>query len=148
LCRFAAGNFAGLAPAQALQPRQQHALRRSNERAGPLQLDRAPQIPGGGAAIGPPALAPQGQLLRVGHLLQPVGGAKAGAQPEVVHGQHIRAPEVEYQEHLHRPAADAADLGETLDDRFVLERDQRLEIGHHSLQRLRGEVLERGDLRK
>jgi len=82
----------------------------------------------------------------VRQLLQAVGGAKARPQPKVIHRQHIRAPEVEYQEHLHRPAADAAHLGEALDDRFVFERAQGVAIGDHSLKRLGGEVLQRRDL--
>src|ERR1700710_2051559 len=43
-------------------------------------------------------------------------------QAEVVEWQHVRARQVEDQEHLRRPASDAANLREIRDDRLVFHR--------------------------
>jgi len=84
----------------------------------------------------------------VGELAQPVGGAKAGAHAEVIDRQHVGAVEVEHEQHLHRPAADSAHLGETLDDRRVVELLERRAVGNDRRERLGREILEGGDFRE
>lgn len=79
-------------------------------------------------------------------LAQPVGGAKSGAHSEVIDRQNVGAAEVEHEQHLHRPAADPADLGEALDDRRVVEPLERRAPGNDRGERLGGEILEGGDL--
>lgn len=79
-------------------------------------------------------------------LAQAVGGAKARAHSEVVHRQHVLATELEDEQHLYRPPADAAHFGQLRDDRLVVEPLERCAVRHLAAQGLGGEVLERGDL--
>ena len=82
-----------------------------------------------------------------GMLLQPVGDAKAVAHAEVIHRQHIRAAELEHQQHLHRPAADAAHLREPRDDLLIGERVRALaRSGTTRREGLIGQVPQRGHL--
>jgi len=82
----------------------------------------------------------------MGELAQPVSGAKSRAYSEVIDRQHVRAAEMEHEQHLHRPAADAAHLGEALDDHRVVELLERRTVGNDRRERLGREILERGDL--
>jgi len=84
----------------------------------------------------------------MGELAQPVGGAKSGPHSKVVDRQHVGAPEVEHEQHLHRPAADPANLREALDDRGIVELLERGAVGNDRRERLGCEVLEGGDLRE
>lgn len=79
----------------------------------------APQIPGGGGAVGTPALAELEQGLGLGQGSFTVGDAEAVAHAEVVHGQDVGATELENEEHFDGPTAHAADLGQAGDD-FVV----------------------------
>lgn len=81
-------------------------------------------------------------------LAQAIGGAKPRAHAEVVHRQHVAAAEMENEQHFDRPAADAAHLGQPLDDRLIVERLQGLPVRHHTVERFGRQVLESGDLRK
>ena len=65
---------------------------------------------------------------------------------EIVHRQHIRPPEGEDQQHLHSPAADAANGCQPLDQRFVGHPVRLTAIGHGAVQRLGADVADRRDL--
>src|SRR5438046_2014397 len=84
------------------------------------RVERAPQVPGGHRAPRPPCLAeplhgPEGDLATL-----EVRKADALLQPQVVEREHIGAQQVEHEEHLRGPAADAAHFGQLLDDRLVV----------------------------
>ncbi len=84
------------------------------------RVERPPQVPGGHRAPGPQGLAapPHGPERD-----PPAAGGRepqALLQAEVAERKHIRAQQIEDQEHLRGPAADAAHLGEILDDRLVV----------------------------
>src|SRR5271157_2023036 len=80
-----------------------------------FHFGRAPHVPTGDAAVWTPALAVGQQLFRLGQLGEFVHLGEAFADAIVVHGQHIRTSQAKDQQHLDRPAADAAHAVETLD---------------------------------
>jgi len=53
---------------------------------------------------------------------------------------------VEHEQHLHRPASDAAHLRKARDDLIVAELEERRGIGHHRRECLLGEIPQRRDL--
>src|SRR5271166_1752430 len=80
-----------------------------------FHLRRAPQVPTRHTAIRTPPLSVCHQLFRLGQLVEAMNLRKAFANSVVVHGQHVRTAEPEDQQHLHRPAANAAYGGQALD---------------------------------
>ena len=96
-------------------------------------------------AVGPEHLAQLSQLLGLRQLGQPVGARVALAHAVVVDRPHVQPAELEDQEHLGRPAADAPHAGEPGHDLvvrhpiLVAERDGAVE--HSGRQ-----VLDRGCL--
>ena len=64
---------------------------------------------------------------------------------EIVDRPHVGSPELEEEEHLGRPAADPAHGAETSDDLLVVEGLDAFER-HRPIERLRGEIDERGGL--
>src|SRR5215472_7049748 len=86
--------------------------------AGRRPLDDAPQIPACDRPIRLPALAIGSELLRRRQIAI-IGDRKALADAVIVDRQHVWAAEVKNQQHLGGPAADAANLREPLDNRFV-----------------------------
>src|ERR671933_1363440 len=67
------------------------------------------------------------------------------ADREVVDRPHVGAVQVEDQEHLRGPAADAAHGRKARDDLLVVELRDPLE-GHSAVRGLEGEVAQRGGL--
>ncbi len=78
--------------------------------------DRAPGSPGGPEpAHGPGRHAPTAEVIQ----------ADGPLQPEVLERQHIRAQQIENQEHLGRPVPDASHLDQLGDHRFVVHSGPR-----------------------
>src|SRR5579871_4884470 len=80
--------------------------RRSSRRR---RLEAAPEVPRGHRAIGRPALAQLPGLGARDGLAAEVILADAADEPRIVEREDVRAQQVEDEEHLGRPAADAAD---------------------------------------
>ena len=78
----------------------------------------------------------------VGGLELAEGEGEAFADAVVGDRQHVGAAEAEDEQHLDRPAADAADLGEVLDDGFVGHATDVGEGGDGAVDGLCGEVAE------
>ena len=70
----------------------------------------------------------------------PKGEGEAFADAVVVGGQDVWAAEAEHEEHLHGPFADAADLGEVLDDVGVRHAADAGEGGDGAVEGFGGEV--------
>ena len=70
------------------------------------------------------------------------GEGEAFADAVVVDWEDVGAAEAEDEEHLDGPAADAADLGEVLDDGFVGHAADAGERGDGAVDGLGGEVAE------
>ena len=70
------------------------------------------------------------------------GEGEAFADAVVGDGQDVGAAEAEDEEHFHGPFADAADLGEVLDDGFVGHAADGFEIGDGAVEGFGGEVAE------
>ena len=70
------------------------------------------------------------------------GEGEAFADAVVVDGEYVGAAEAEDQQHFYGPAADASDLGEVLDDRFVGHTTDVGEIGDGAVDCFSGEVAE------
>src|SRR3954463_12501939 len=83
------------------------------------RVERAPQVPGGHRAPGPPLLAEALQGARRDLAAFEVSELDALLQAEIVQGKHVGPQEVEDQEHLGRPAPDAAHLDQLGDDVLV-----------------------------
>src|SRR6478736_4990606 len=84
------------------------------------RVEAAPQVPGCDRAPGRPALRdPTHGAQRYFPSLEVVDADRT-LQPEVGDRKHVRAQQVEHQEHLRGPAADAADLHQLGDHRFVI----------------------------
>src|SRR5216684_7462457 len=92
------------------------------------RVEGAPQVPGGHRTPGPPGLA---QLFHgsQGNLPLPeVGKADPFLQSEIVQRENIRTQEIEHQEHLGRPPADAADFRQLGDDRLVVHVGPAMDV--------------------
>src|SRR3954465_14433188 len=84
------------------------------------RVERAPEVPGGDRAPRPPRFAEplhrsEGDLPTL-----EVGKADAFLQPQIVQREYVRTQQVEHEEHLGGPAADATHFGQLLDDRLVV----------------------------
>jgi len=132
----------------ARQPWQLGDLQGWRQLSGPRQVHRPPQIPGRRAAVGRPALAEQGEHLRRRQFLQPIRQLESLPDAEVSHRQHIGAAQLEHQQHLHGPAADAAHRREPLDDFQVTQGMQRIPERDDSAQGLGGKIAQGRDLRE
>jgi len=89
-----------------------------------------------------PAFAKFRQRLGFWHQSQAVGKAKAMPHAEVIDRQHIAASQVEHQQHLHGPRADATHLRQALDDCGVGLRCQLVHRWHHAAQALVSQIPE------
>src|SRR6266436_6854204 len=78
-------------------------------------LEGSPHVPAGDGAVGAPALAEGQEFLGLGHVFLAIGYGPALLHSEVVDGEDVRAAEIEDEEHLDGPGADAADRVESLD---------------------------------
>ena len=111
----------------------------------------SPEVPGGYGAEGLPFF---GSAFDLGGGGQEVGGELGGgleaevgegeafADAEVGGGEDVGAAETEDEEHLDRPLADAADLGEVVDDGGVGHAADGGEGGNGSVECFCGEVAE------
>ncbi|HLJ05521.1 MAG TPA: hypothetical protein VKT26_04585, partial [Acetobacteraceae bacterium] len=95
-----------------------------------------------------PTLPECRQRARCRHFPQAVGQAESVAHPEIVDRQNIRAAQLEHQQHLDGPAADATHLGKAGDDCLVRQRLQGIPIRDDSGRGLGGKILQGGDLRE
>ena len=111
----------------------------------------APEVPAGDGAPGLPFFCAAVHDVGFGevHGGDFVGGfefaegeGEAFADAVVVDGEDVGAAEAEDEEHLDGPAADAADLGEVLDDGFVGHTADAGEGGDGAVEGLGGEVAE------
>src|SRR5215472_11968853 len=84
------------------------------------RVEAAPQVPGGDRAPGRPALrdAAHGAQRHLAPL--EIVDADGPLQPEICERQHVWTQQVEHQEHLSGPAADAAHLHQLFDHRLVV----------------------------
>ena len=78
--------------------------------------------------MGPPGLADLQHLRRRRHLLQPVLDLDRFADAEVAAGEDVGPFEVEDQEHLGSPLAEAADGDDLLDHLLVAELVEPLQL--------------------
>ena len=83
------------------------------------QSAATPCRPGGRGAVGRPCLADRGQLLGPELVRRSRNQPPTFPHPEIVHGQDIFAPKLEDQQHLDRPAPDAARRGQALNDFLI-----------------------------
>src|SRR3990170_2090624 len=83
------------------------------------RVERAPEVPGGDRAPGAPAFTKLAHPRQRDLSALEVGDADPLLQPEVVEREHVGPQQVEHQEHLGGPAADAAHVGELGDDLLV-----------------------------
>ena len=81
--------------------------------------DRAPRLPFPGAALHNVRFGEVEGRDLVGWLELAEGEGEAFADAEVGYRQDVGAAEAEDEQHFNGPAADAADLGQVLDDGFV-----------------------------
>src|SRR5215210_5650832 len=86
--------------------------------AAPL-FESLPQIKTRKRALGTPRPGQLPQCIFVGQVRQPVGSLDRPADAEVPDRQHVRTPEVEHQEHVGAPAAEALDGRDLLGDVIV-----------------------------
>jgi len=102
--------------------------------------DRAPGLPALGALLHDVGLGKQigGDLLRGLELLE--GKRKALAYAVVVDRQDVGTAEAEDEEHLDRPAADTADLGEVLDDGLIGHAAYPCQRRNRAVKSLRGQI--------
>ena len=110
------------------------------------QIHGAPEIPRGGGAVGLPAFAEGEERSGLGHGALLVGQPEAVADAEIVHGQDVRAAELENQEHLNGPASDATRFGEPHDDFLVVQLGDVAGGRDGAVQGLGGDVADGGDL--
>src|SRR4051812_1257617 len=85
------------------------------------RVGRAPQIPTCDGAVGLPTLGTGFELGLRGQLFRAERDREALSDAVVVERQHVRAAEAEHEEHLDRPAADASNFRQALDDGFVVQ---------------------------
>src|SRR5688572_9420931 len=83
------------------------------------RVERAPQVPGSHRAPGAPALAEPAHGAQRDFSLFVVRQADGLLQAQIVQREHVGAQQVEDQEHLGGPAADAAHLDQLGDDLLV-----------------------------
>ena len=109
------------------------------------RIRRAPEIPRGGGAVRPPLFAEREQCLRLRHFAFFVGDAKAVAHAEIIRRQNILPAELENQQHLHRPAPDAAHFRQPRDDFVVGQFHDLPRRRHDAGQRLFRDVADGPD---
>ena len=109
-------------------------------------VDGPPAGPGGDAPVRPIDVAQGVEGLGRRGRRQRVDEDEPCAHAVVVRRPHAEPPEVNEQEHLGRPAADAAHGREPLDDLSIRQLVKVVER-HRSVRRLRGQVDDRGGLR-
>jgi hypothetical protein len=93
----------------------------------------------------PPPLGAFDHLLGRGHPVEPVGELDRSADPEIAARDHVGSLEVEEQEHLRAPPAQAADRHDLGDDLLVAELRETIEL-ERAVEDVRGEVLQVGRL--
>src|SRR5438046_7794719 len=86
------------------------------------RIERAPQVPRGNRAPRAPQVAELAHRARRYLATLEVGEADALLQPEVVERKYVGPQQIEDQEHLGGPAADAAHGDELGDDLLVRHR--------------------------
>src|SRR5438876_1102957 len=104
------------------------------------RLERSPQVPRGYRAPWSPGLADLAHLVACEGLSLVVLALHRTLQPEIAHGQHVGTLEVEDEEHLDGPAADAFHLHQLFDDGFVLHAVPASRLDLPTVE-ARGEVL-------
>jgi hypothetical protein len=109
-------------------------------------LEGPPHVPAGDGAVGSPLFAEGQEFLGFGHVLLAVGDGPALFYPEVVDGEDIGATQIENQEHLDSPGADAADRDQTLDELFVGHFPGLLARGDDTFERFAREIFHGQDL--
>src|SRR5688572_3524098 len=83
------------------------------------RVERAPEIPGGHRAPRPPAFTKLAHARQRNFPSFEVAHADALLQTQVIQGKHVGPQQVEDQEHLRSPAADAAHLDQLGNDLLV-----------------------------
>src|SRR5438067_1913132 len=86
-----------------------------------LEVDGPPAVPGRDRAVGAERVAQRLELLGRGRGVDTPGEGVPHADAEVVNRPDVEAAQLEEQEHLRGPAADAAHLDEAGDDLVVAE---------------------------
>ena len=94
--------------------------------------------------MGAPEFAACTDFGGLGHGGEAEGDAEAVAHTEVVDRQDVGSAELEDEEHLGGPAADAADGDKAFDDGFVLEFRELGASGNDALERFGRDVAEGG----
>lgn len=112
-----------------------------------LLFPTAPQKPRGDGAIWPPAALFGDLFDLVGgrKMIEPVKSLDGAPDAQVADRQHVHATERKDQKHMRRPDADALDLCEHRDHFVIAQLRDAFEF-EHAVLRLRGEVLDEGDL--
>src|ERR1043166_7449038 len=82
-------------------------------------LQRPPQIPAGDGAVRAPLRADLLHVFRQRTLALPIGALDGVLDAEVELREDVASAQPEHQEHLRRPAADAFDLHQMLDQILV-----------------------------
>lgn len=90
-------------------------------------VERAPEIPARNRAVRAPLRADLAHVFRRWSLPLPVRAANRVLNPQVELRENVAAAEAKHQEHLRRPAANAFDLHEVLDEIVVVHLVHRIE---------------------
>src|SRR5436309_9581140 len=83
--------------------------------------ERAPHVPGAGAAVGGPRLGDGAHFGGVGEISETVRYLDAATHTEVVDREHVRPAEAEDKVHLGGPATDPFDGRHVLDDLLIIK---------------------------
>ena len=111
-----------------------------------LVVERAPQVAAGQRAVRAPRCGDPLHRGGVGYLVQRVGALDRVADAEVADRQHVGRCQVEHQEHVRAPHADALDGDELGDHLLVGQLVQALEL-QLAGERVLGEGAQVADLR-
>lgn len=106
----------------------------------------SPEVPGCNTAVGSPFLAVSEKYFGRWKFLEPIRQRKAASDTVVGHREDVFTSQLEDQHHLDSPQADAADLGEPVDDFQISEAKYFFLRGHGAIKRLSCKVLKRGSL--
>jgi hypothetical protein len=108
---------------------------------------RAPQIPCRNRSMRRPRCADLRQHFRLRLRLQPIQMSIAIPYAEIVHRQHVRPPQREDQQHLHRPSPHAANRRQPLDQIGVGQSRRTAPCRHRAIHRRGTDRPHRRDLR-
>ena len=85
------------------------------------------------------------QLIGFGHFPLPMDDLKSPTHPEIVNREHVRATQIENQEHFDSPSSHALDGSQALQDFRVGQADAFVQRGDKSLLGLLGDFEDVGD---